>query len=67
MRRSPRRDARGSGISEGGPVTGPTNKVKLGFFSFTEVTDPGQHRAYNEWHQLDHMPEQHPCVASPQA
>lgn len=34
------------------------DKVELGFFSFTEVTDPGQHRAYNEWHQLDHMPEQ---------
>jgi hypothetical protein len=36
------------------------NKVKVGFFSFTEITDPGQHRAYNEWHQLDHMPEQFP-------
>ena len=32
--------------------------VRIGFFSFTEVTDPGQHRAYNAWHQLDHMPEQ---------
>jgi hypothetical protein len=30
----------------------------LGFFSFTEVTDPARHRAYNEWHQLDHLPEQ---------
>jgi hypothetical protein len=30
----------------------------LGFFSFTEVTDPAGHRAYNEWHQLDHLPEQ---------
>ena len=30
----------------------------LGFFSFTEVTDPSAHRAYNEWHQMDHMPEQ---------
>jgi hypothetical protein len=30
----------------------------LGFFSFTEITDPGAHRAYNEWHQLDHLPEQ---------
>jgi hypothetical protein len=30
----------------------------LGFFSFTEVTDPAAHRAYNEWHQLDHLPEQ---------
>jgi len=36
------------------------NKVKLGFFSFTEITDPGEHRSYNEWHQLDHMPEQYP-------
>jgi len=35
-------------------------KVRLGFFSFTEVTDPGEHRSYNEWHQLDHMPEQFP-------
>ena len=30
----------------------------LGFFSFTEVTDPSRHGAYNEWHLLDHMPEQ---------
>jgi hypothetical protein len=30
----------------------------LGFFSFTEVTDPSAHEAYNVWHQLDHMPEQ---------
>lgn len=36
------------------------NKVKVGFFSFTEITDPREHRAYNEWHQLDHMPEQLP-------
>jgi hypothetical protein len=36
------------------------NKVKVGFFSFTEITDPREHRAYNEWHQLDHMPEQYP-------
>jgi hypothetical protein len=35
-------------------------KVHIGFFSFTEVTDPGEHRSYNEWHQLDHMPEQYP-------
>jgi hypothetical protein len=34
------------------------SRVRAGFFSFTEVTDPGQHRAYNEWHMLDHMPEQ---------
>jgi hypothetical protein len=31
----------------------------LGFFSFTEVTDPTAHRAYNEWHRLDHLPEQY--------
>jgi hypothetical protein len=36
------------------------NKVRIGFFSFTEVTEPGEHRSYNEWHQLDHMPEQFP-------
>jgi hypothetical protein len=36
------------------------NKVKVGFFSFTEVTDPAEHRSYNEWHMLDHMPEQYP-------
>jgi hypothetical protein len=38
----------------------PTGKVRVGFFSFTEVTDPGAHRSYNEWHQLDHLPEQYP-------
>jgi hypothetical protein len=32
----------------------------VGFFSFTEVTDPGAHGAYNAWHQLDHLPEQLP-------
>jgi hypothetical protein len=35
-------------------------KVKAGYFSFTEITDPNEHRSYNEWHQLDHMPEQYP-------
>lgn len=29
----------------------------LAFFSFVELTDPTVHRAYNEWHQLDHRPE----------
>ena len=29
----------------------------LAFFSFVELTDPSVHRAYNEWHQLDHRPE----------
>jgi hypothetical protein len=33
------------------------NKVKVGFFSFTEILD-GRHREYNQWHLLDHMPEQ---------
>ncbi|MHB8328071.1 MAG: hypothetical protein ACYDD6_00330 [Acidimicrobiales bacterium] len=42
------------------PATAGPDKVKVGFFSFTEVTDPSEHRAYNEWHQLDHMPEQFP-------
>jgi hypothetical protein len=27
------------------------------FFSFAEITDPTKHRAYNEWHHLDHRPE----------
>jgi hypothetical protein len=35
-------------------------KPTYGFFSFTEVTDPSAHHAYNEWHQLDHLPEQYP-------
>ena len=33
------------------------NKVRMAFFSFTEVTDPKRHRDYNVWHQLDHRPE----------
>ena len=36
------------------------SKPTYGFFSFTEVTDPSAHHAYNEWHQLDHLPEQYP-------
>ena len=35
-------------------------KTAYGFFSFTEVTDPAEHHSYNEWHQLDHLPEQFP-------
>lgn len=31
------------------------NRIKLGFFSFSELPDPA---AYVEWHQMDHMPEQ---------
>src|SRR6185437_10997403 len=27
------------------------------FFSFASVTDPARHRDYNQWHQLDHRPE----------
>jgi len=33
-------------------------RIRIGFFSFVEVTDPAEHKAYNEWHQLDHLPEQ---------
>ena len=31
----------------------------LVFFSFAALDDPGpdHHRRYNEWHQLDHRPE----------
>ncbi|MFB2600390.1 hypothetical protein ACEXQE_21565 [Herbiconiux sp. P17] len=29
----------------------------LAFFSFVELSDATQHRRYNEWHQLDHRPE----------
>jgi hypothetical protein len=35
-------------------------KVAAGFFSLTEITDPTEHHRYNEWHQLDHLPEQLP-------
>jgi hypothetical protein len=27
------------------------------FFSFAHIADPALHRAYNEWHQMDHRPE----------
>ena len=27
------------------------------YFSLSEITDPAKHRAHNEWHQLDHQPE----------
>lgn len=39
-----------------------TTDVVAGFFSFTEITDPSAHLAYNEWHQLDHLPEQMPLA-----
>jgi hypothetical protein len=42
------------------PVHEGAGRAVAGFVSFTEVTDPGAHRAYNEWHQLDHLPEQRP-------
>jgi hypothetical protein len=32
--------------------------VEVGFFSFTEVPHHAD-RAYDEWHQLDHLPEQY--------
>jgi hypothetical protein len=31
----------------------------IGFLSFSQVTDPDAHEAYNAWHQLDHLPEQY--------
>jgi hypothetical protein len=39
-----------------------TGGIGAGFFSFTEITDPGAHPAYNAWHQLDHLPEQMPLA-----
>ncbi len=27
------------------------------YFSLSEIADPAKHRAHNEWHQLDHQPE----------
>jgi hypothetical protein len=27
------------------------------YFSLSEITDPARHRDHNEWHQLDHRPE----------
>lgn len=27
------------------------------YFSLTEILDPAHHRTHNEWHQLDHRPE----------
>jgi hypothetical protein len=43
-------------------MSSPPRKAAYGFFSFTEVTDPAEHRSYNEWHQLDHLPEQFPLA-----
>jgi len=30
---------------------------KRAFFSFPQIDDPDRHVAYNEWHSLDHLPE----------
>jgi hypothetical protein len=38
---------------------GAMNKIKLGFFSLSHHSPGGDDRAYLEWHQLDHMPEQY--------
>jgi hypothetical protein len=35
------------------------HKIKLGFFSLSHHSPGGDDRAYLEWHQLDHMPEQY--------
>jgi hypothetical protein len=35
------------------------NKIKIGFFSLSHHSPGGDDRAYLEWHQLDHMPEQY--------
>jgi hypothetical protein len=45
-----------SGSPHATPEAAP---VEICFLSFTEITDPAGHRAYNVWHQLDHMPEQY--------
>lgn len=31
--------------------------AKRAFFSFPQITNPDKHVAYNEWHMLDHRPE----------
>ena len=52
------------GVASGGVATGGviTGGVIAGFFAFTEITEPSAHRAYNEWHQFDHLPEQLPIA-----
>src|SRR5579863_3386080 len=60
LRSRTRRPERRAGFIAGEsciPVRGYPHPV-LGFFSFTVVTDPSAHEAYNAWHQLDHLPEQ---------
>lgn len=35
----------------------PARTPRLNFFSFVSVPDREERRAYNRWHQLDHLPE----------
>ncbi|GLZ41994.1 hypothetical protein [Actinokineospora sp. NBRC 105648] len=37
-------------------MTTPTTATRV-FFSFPSVTDPARHPDYNDWHQLDHRPQ----------
>ena len=37
-------------------MSGALGFPSLSFFSFAEITDPSRHRAFNEYHQLDHRP-----------
>lgn len=46
-----------SGLGSEGTSSGG---VIAGFVSFTEITDPAEHDAYNVWHLFDHLPEQIP-------
>jgi len=41
---------------------GDSGGIIAGFFAFTEITEPSAHKAYNEWHQFDHLPEQLPIA-----
>ena len=41
-------------------MNGPMNKFKIGFFSFTEITDPDEHHSYNEWHSSTTCPSSIP-------
>jgi hypothetical protein len=51
--------ATSGGVSSAGATSGG---VIAGFFAFTEITEPSAHKAYNEWHQFDHLPEQLPIA-----
>ncbi|MEV0971121.1 hypothetical protein [Microtetraspora glauca] len=37
-------------------MTTPLTATRV-FFAFPRLSDPSRHRDYNEWHQLDHRPE----------